>query len=124
MSLSITININQADLKRVKMKLKALRNFSKDELKKSLTHFAAQTTGRVKRRAPVDTGRLRREVTGKVSNGNMANFTSIAIDPETREDYAPIQEHEQPYFFSTIRMGTRKLVEDLTRKLKLIGQQR
>lgn len=124
MALGVTLNTNVADLRRVKQQLRSLEKFSKDELELSLTHFTSQTGAKIKQKAPVDTGRLRREVVGEVVQRNIANFTSIAIDPQTGEDYAPLQEHYVPVFFSTIRQGIRKLVEDLARKLKLIAEQR
>ena len=122
----VGIRINKADLKHLIGKIDELENISKTDLKRSLNHIGKNTVGRMKRDAPVDTGRLRREVTYRVPSNRDIVLESKAIDPKTGVDYAPAQEYglhglrPQPYFRHNARLGFRRLYEDLKRRIKLI----
>ncbi len=129
MALRFNTQVNQADLKNLNGKLKQLSEFSKKESRLSLDHAARNTVGRMKQNAPVDTGRLRREVDYELV-GDGVTIHSEAIDPDTGIDYAPIQEYggprnnppAQPYFRPNIIKFISELIKDLNRKLKLIAE--
>ena len=99
--------------------------FSFDGVDRSLAHNAKQTIGRMRKDAPVDTGRLRREIKYTQSKHNIT-FTSKAIDPEDGRDYAPIQEYgsryvkAQPYFNKNVRRFFVETGKDLTRRINNI----
>ncbi len=120
MALKVSIQSNQADLKSIKKKLEELKEFGKHEVKKILTHEAKQTVGRMKKAAPVDTGRLRRNIEQTIYRDDIV-IESEAIDPQTGKDYAVIQEYGlskfikyTPYF----RKNVRGLITNLNRRLK------
>ena len=127
MPLRSSIELNQQDLKNLKRKIKMLKDFSQKEVTLSLDHAARNTVGRMKKDAPVDTGKLRREIEYTVTTNDVI-IESTAIDPETKEDYAPLQEYgsrylrPQPYFHRNIRYLISSLFKDLTRKLRLIAK--
>ena len=118
--------MDPGDLKRLQQKVKELSDFSEKELILSLRHAADNAVGRMKQKAPVLTGRLRREIE-YTKERRALTLTSEAIDPDTKIDYAPIQEHggrninPQPYFYQNIRLMIHSLTKDLIRKLKLIS---
>lgn len=120
--------MDRSTLTRMHKKMNELKAVSNKELVRSMEHVAKNTVGRMKQDAPVDTGRLRREVEYKVTNDDII-VTSEAFDPETGVDYAPIQEHglgvpPQPYFYKNIRWMTTKLVEDISRKLAQVARKK
>lgn len=125
MALRSSIQWNQKDLKNLKSKIKKLQEFSQKEATLSLEHAGKNGVGRMRKNAPVDTGRLRREIEYTATDDDLI-FESRAIDPVTKEDYAPVQEYggrflkAQPYFFSGVRYAMSALMKDLRRKLKHI----
>lgn len=124
----VSLVMDRSTLTRMHKKMNALKAVSQNELIRSMEHAAKNAVGRMKQDAPVDTGRLRREVEYKVTNDDII-ITSEAIDPETKVDYAPIQEHglgvpPQPYFFKNIRWMTTKLVDDISRKLAQVARKK
>ena len=129
MALRAGIRANKSDLKALKKKIKELNQFTW-EGKKILLHEAERTAARIKRDAPVDTGRLRREVdVEKVTNDDII-ITSVAIDPESRVDYAPFQEYgtrkirPRPYFYRNIRLMIKDLHKRLSIKLEKLARRR
>ena len=129
MALISGIKINKTDLKHLNNKLKDLGSFSDREVDKSMAHSAKQAVGWMRRDAPVDTGRLRREIDYRQSTYNVTLF-SEAIDPETRIDYAPTQEFgagripAHPYFYKNVRRFFVYLHKDLKRRLHNILNKR
>lgn len=126
MALRSSIQLNKQDLKNLKKKIKQLKDFSQKEVDLSLKHAAKNAVGRMKKDAPVDTGRLRREIEYITTRDDLI-VESTAIDPDTGEDYSVVQEFggrfikAQPYFFKNIRLMISSLTKDLKRKLKLIA---
>lgn len=124
MALRFSVEANKTQLKSINRKLAELEKFSKKEVKSALRHAAANAVGRMKQDAPVDTGRLRRNIEYTVTNRGV-NIVSEAIDPETGQDYAPVQEYglrflpAQPYF----RPNITKFIEELNRNLRRRLQQ-
>ena len=122
-TLQYRLGINSQDKVRLDLIFKRLKRFSTEEVKASLNHIADNTEGRMRQLAPVDTGRLRREILVKVISEAIF-FQSEAIDPETKADYAPLQEYgtrhwpAQPYFYPAIRWGHFALVKDLNRRMQ------
>ena len=125
--LRASIQLNKQDLKNLKRKIKMLQDFSQKEVDLSLRHAGKNATGRMKRQAPVDTGRLRREIEYITTRDDLI-IESTAIDPVTGEDYSVIQEFggrfikAQPYFFKNVRLMISSLTKDLKRKLRLIAK--
>ena len=119
MGLKGGLRINKVDFKALNNKLNKIQEFPK-EAKAILRHEANQAVGKMKRDAPVDTGRLRREITATRVSGDDIVIESIAIDPKTGEDYATIQEfggrniRPQPYFYHNIRV----MLSELHKRLK------
>ena len=114
------ITVNKADLKNLNSKLKALEG-SPVVLNKITKHEAQQAVGRMRRDAPVDTGRLRRDIEIVKQTKDDIIIESSAVDPVTKVDYAPIQEYglhglkPQPYF----RKNIREMFSRLTNRLNL-----
>ena len=91
---------------------------------------AKKTLVKMKKDAPYDTGRLRRNITGQLTTDQRVDFISEAIDPETKDDYAPVQEfgtrfqRAQPYFYKNIKAFNRRFeagVRSIFRSLTSIG---
>lgn len=80
------------------------------KIAKRILHDEAQDTiVRMKAQAPVKTGRLKQNI-GFIPRGNDdIIFHSQAIDPDTGENYPPLQEFgtrfypAQPYFYRNVR---------------------
>ena len=109
------------------IKFSATFGFSVDKVMDS---NARNTLAKMKKDAPVDTGRLRRNITAQYAIDNKVDFSSEAIDPETKEDYAPKQEFgtrflpAQPYFYKNINAFKRRFeadVRSIFRNLSGIG---
>ena len=104
------------------------------EVQKLLKHEATQAVGRMKKDAPVDTGRLRRGIKVGAQAGaglgikEAVTITSKAIDPDTNADYAADQEFgsryipAHPYFFKNVRLMRKKITKRAERLLKSISQ--
>ena len=115
------------ELKNLKKKFNKLHHYSFDGVERSIQHVASQAVGRMKKSAPVDTGRLRREIGYTTSHQNLIIF-SEAFDPETGEDYAPLQEYgstrrgirAQPFFYKNVRWMFDALYKDISRKINTI----
>ena len=122
--LKVGIEINQADLKHLTKKLKILKNTAGKGTTKALVDgVGLQTTSKMKQQAPVDTGRLRTNVsytTYVTDTRSELIMESEAIDPNTGRDYAPVQEYglnglrAQPYFQHNARWGFEQLYKRLT----------
>ena len=116
------LEINRFQLTGLRNKLKKLQSFSQSEVNQTLRHVGQNYLGRMKKDAPVDTGRLRRNIEF-IQRPLGASFISEAIDPITKVDYAPIQEISQfgtPYFYKNVRRFLTALNNELHRKLDLI----
>lgn len=119
--MAISFSLKQSDLKRLNKKMKALEAFPA-ELDAAIEHNASQAVGRMKQDAPVDTGRLRRQIHQTNQQGGLY-IESEAIDPRDGRDYAHTQEYggryfpAQPYFFKNIRVMISKLHRDIKRRL-------
>ena len=109
--------------------MKELEKYSFDGVEKTLKHEARNAIGKMKRDAPVDTGRLRREIKYDQKFHDVT-FTSKAIDPDTGKDYAPDQEYgtryikAHPYFNRNVRLFFDKVRKDIRRKIKNITKKR
>ena len=117
------------DLKNLKRKLRDLNKLSFDGVEKSAKHNADRALARMKKDAPYDTGRLKRNIDYRYIDKFLEDdviFTSTAIDPDDGKDYAPVQEFgsryipAHPYFYKNIRKFFGDLNEDLKRKIKNI----
>ena len=78
----------------------------------------------MRQQAPVDTGRLRSNIEAQTTLFNTVEVESVAIDPETGEDYAYVQEHgsrhvrAQPYFNKNIAWWKRTFERTLRELLR------
>ena len=119
-----SVKVNKADLKNINRKLDLLSKVAGPrEVLAAMDKVGKQTVNRMKQEAPVDTGRLRTNVEYNAIHRQShtdLRFESEAIDPVTRVDYAPIQEHglngltPQPYFFHNVRQAWKELRQELT----------
>ena len=129
MATTIRMTVDPKDLKNLQNKIAELNSFEKNTVFESFTHAANQTVGRMKKDAPVDTGRLRREVEYVLTSKGIT-IGSEAIDPDTGKDYAPEQEFgtrefpAHPYFYRNIRGFLLYIMKDLKRKLNNITKKR
>ena len=104
----LTITVNPRDQKRLNNKLKSLDKFADFDLDKLINSTAKEAQNKMESNAPVDTGRLRRNL-GFEHLSNGIEFYSEAIDPDTGIDYAPSQEYgtrlfkAHPYFYKNIK---------------------
>ena len=102
--------------------LKRVNSFPADVIKQ-LKEDARKAVALIKKDAPYDTGRLRRNVKVEVENGNQIYIISEAKDPRTGRDYAPVQEYglegltPQPFFRKNIDIVFNGLFARLRRKL-------
>ena len=126
MALKTGIRINQGDLKNLKDKIDKLRDYPK-EVFRIATHEANNAVGRMKQDAPVDTGRLRREIeTYALFGAKEIIIKAEAIDPRTGVDYAPIREYGldghrvQPFFRHNADVFFTRLRQRLDRTIKQI----
>lgn len=125
--LRASIQLNQADLANLKKKIKQLQDFSQKEVNLSLNHAGKSTVGRMKRMAPVDTGRLRREIEYTATSKDLI-IESTGIDPDTQQDYAALQNYGTrfypgtQYFNRGIKWMIQFLTKDLSRKLRHIAR--
>ena len=125
MALKWSIQLNRSQLASLQSKMKQLGSLEASELSKAMAHAGTQTVGRMKQLAPVDTGRLRRNIEQEVRSDNIV-FRSEAIDPKTRRDYAYVQEYgigvpPRPYFNKTIRnFFIPKFISELRRRINNI----
>ena len=125
MALKTGIRINQGDLKNLKDKIDKLRDYPK-EVFRIATHEANNAVGRMKQDAPVDTGRLRREIeTYALFGAKEIIIKSEAIDPRTGVDYAPLQEYgigvpRRPFFRDNADVFFTRLRQRLDRTIKQI----
>lgn len=106
---------DQASHKRLVRKLRDLGAVDGDFIK-AMKIEGNNAVQRMERAAPVDTGRLRRNIEMEVHSKGI-EIESRAVDPRTRVDYAPIQElppgtlgiRTTPYFWRNVRQMHRKL---------------
>ena len=111
----VTITTDSKDYIRFARLLKKLGATDAD-FKKALRIETRNAVARMERAAPVDTGRLRRNIESEITPKG-AIIQSEAIDPKTKVDYAPIQElpngtlpiRTTPYFWRNVRQMQRKL---------------
>lgn len=131
-----TLTVNPKDLKRLRGHLKVLKGFGVDSDR--IMDSTAEDTRRhmqrtAKRMGAFDTGRLHDNIDYDKRGKNRYEFESIAIDPETRVEYAYIV-HEglgfgrnsgpRRYFSAGIkyfRYKFRKNVEELFRNYTSLG---
>lgn len=103
------ISINQYDLRNLNRKLKKMAEIDKTVLRKVVRQESNDTIHRMKNHAPVKTGRLKRNIGYTIRGDSDALFFSDAIDPDTGENYPPLQEFgtrfypAQPYFYHNVR---------------------
>ena len=121
----VGIDINKVDVRKLHKKISALEKYPKG-MDQIIRHEAENAVGRMKQAAPVDTGRLRREINSEPLNKKTVLISSVAIDPRTGIDYAPIREYGldgnvvQPYFRHNIDLLRIRLQERVVRLLKQI----
>lgn len=127
---STKLKWNANDLKKVNTKLSELMKLAGEvEVQKTFTHVGRGAVGRMRTDAPVDTGRLRREIAFRASGQNL-RLTSEALDPDSGKDYAPLQEHgfrhtpARPYFWKFTRWAVAETIRDLQRKITGVIQRR
>ena len=115
----------------IKQRKKLLAKF--EELKrlggdadKVLNTTSKNTVNKMKREAPYDTGRLRRNIDFEHTGPGRLYIHSEAIDPEDprKIDYAPIQEYgrgvrAQPYFRKNLRWMRKELFNALKRMINI-----
>ena len=128
MALRSGIQLNGADLRTLKKRIKELDDFETKDLDKIMRHEATQAVGRMKKDSPHDTGRLRRNIHYD-SGFHDVTFYSEAIDPKTGRDYAVAQEYGigvvgKPYFRKNIDLFFIKLRDRLARRLNQINTRR
>ena len=120
------IEWNQSDLKSLTGKIKDLAMFP-GLARKVLLHESNQTVAKMRNEAPIDTGRLRREIDSKITSSS-ATIESIALDPKTGIDYAPVREYgldghpPQPYFRHNIDLFFTNVRTRLQQTLKRLMQ--
>ena len=116
------IVVNENDAARLSSKMQELSNIGGD-VGKIVNNEARNTIRRMKNEAPFDTGRLFRNIDFIQTGRQGVEFESEAIDPETKVDYAPIQEHglgvpARPYFWRNVRLFTRDTYLAVTRAIE------
>lgn len=128
--LKATLILDEKDEKRLEDIIKILEGYGVDS-QRVLDNEAHHTLRKMKDDAPRDTGRLERNIQAQTLVSGGVEFTSEAIDPETGDDYAFIQEHgsrfvkAQPYFFRNIRAWRRRAensLRQLFRNYTSLGQ--
>lgn len=113
-----SLSLNEADFKNLGYIVRELKKFDVDA-SKVMYNEAKNTVEKIKRDAPVDTGRLRSNVEAQLTTLGSVEITSEAYDPETGEDYAVIQEFgsrflpAQPYFFKWVHRYRSKVTNSL-----------
>ena len=96
------------DLNELSDKIGALENLTGHKSRDILENFGATVNRKMNAYVPIDTGQLQRSLRYEVGADSI-EFEARALDPDTGEDYAPIQEYggynaqgqyinPQPYF--------------------------
>lgn len=112
--LNIKLELNQQQWKSLKKKLDALKDIDSTAVDDVLKRTAQTTQQEMERYAPFDTGRLKRNIDSNYSQGTDNNlgpsisWESRAIDPDTKKDYAPIQEFGGRHLANTILLPSFK----------------
>ena len=116
------IYIDAKDLQKLNETIDVLKLFDEDVVRRinNQTDIAVRN---MIREAPVDTGRLQRQIVSERISDNSVIIFSEAIDPDTGVDYAPIQDqggrHNRPtyYFTRNINKYVFNVMEDLRKSL-------
>ena len=119
----VGIDLDKKSFDTIAAKLQELESLDGDGAKIINTE-AKNTVHRMQRQAPRDTGRLIDGIDFIQTDKDAVEIFSEAIDPETKVDYAPIQEHglgvrAQPYFWHNVRLFKRDLFRSLQRMIKI-----
>lgn len=124
----MTTKIKIEGLKESISKLKEFSKESREIVNDAVIRFGKVAESEIKREIDrqkiIDTGRLRREVNVDTRVEGVAVVTSKAFDPETKIDYAPIQEYggrfhrERPYFYPSIIKAEDDFIDNLSSKLR------
>ena len=124
-SSTLKAGFNASQVRSLQTRLKNLKSAAGPaEVSRVLHHHGKNVVGRIKAKAPVDTGRLRREVEYTVSKERL-EVTSRAIDPDTGFDYAYIQNWGSSaaripatyYFTNTVKRLFRDISDDINRRI-------
>lgn len=122
----VGLTINPQQYKSIRKRFDTLKKFAGEkEYLRIMEHHAKNTVGRIKQDAPVDTGRLRREVSYEMAV-NGVHLRSRAIDPDTGEDYAYVQNYGDSarnipatyYWSKNIPLMIQRIHRDISRRLK------
>ena len=121
--------VNERDFKALKSKMDELRDLDETIAPNIMKRVGEEIAEEMWRYAPVDTGRLRREISFK-SGDDWVTWESEAIDPQTKRDYAPLQEfgtrffRAHPYFYPSLRGAIPELNHRLTQAIKTLWNRR
>lgn len=122
------LQVDKTDLADINSLLAKLEDFPIEVLG-AFDSTKDKTVQEMKKYAPYDTGRLQRNIEGTVTpldNGIQIEFESTAIDPDTKVDYAPIQEYGgrnfrgSHYFMPAVKGAAKTLIHRLTQTLKTL----
>ena len=113
------LRLDPVDKKKFDELMRSLEIFAEEEVEGIMALEANKTVTKMKREAPVDTGRLRGNIEAERNpNGNGVIFDSSAINPETGEQYAPKQDRIHGYFSRNIRKFRYQLHRNLQLRLR------
>ena len=113
---------SKADLER---KLRLISSIENDLAPQQLKAFVNNSENDIIKEAPVDTGKLKQQVEGKMT-GKLKGFVSSIALAKDNFDYAMVQEFgsihrkPKPYFYPNIRKNQKALISGLKAGIKRI----
>lgn len=112
------ININSDDLKILRRKVRDLRAIDEKSLSGALKIAGAEASNEAKRKAPVDTGKLRSNIGfERLPDGKSIEVFSNA-EYSGYVEFGTRFQNAQPYFTPAVRLAMRNLVNNLDRLIK------
>lgn len=109
------IELIQGDLKALNKKVKALEAIDKKGLSGALKIAGAQASNEAKRKAPVDTGKLRSNIGFERSPDGKSIEVFSNAEYSGYVEFGTRFQNAQPYFGPAIRIAMRNLVKTLDR---------
>lgn len=110
-----SLNINPADLKELRRKVRDLRAIDEKGLSGALKTAGANASNQAKRSAPVDTGNLRGQIGFERSPDGKSVEVFANAPYSGYVEFGTRYQRAQPYFMPAIRRAIRQLNDDLER---------
>ena len=123
------IQVNAADLARLNRKMRELIELDEEAVPKVMKRTGEAVVREMRAYAPYKTGRLKTNIdyeVKEIENFTTVEFESEAIDPETKIDYAPIQEfgtrlfRGSHYFMPAVNGAAQELYHRINQAIKTI----